>query len=203
VFSATDTHCEVQSEDEIAPLTSREVDARCPDEPFATANAALPAAFTRNRFACSTRHGASGTRCDANGRSGNRIEQDNHGLGKQFTLFYCPISGLHHKHSCLKTRKYQQLAMELSICIQAVETITRLSEVGSDEAKQGIARHLFEAITYDLDKRQIVGFYLKPLAKRFLRLRVGLYINENAHYISEHYDNNPVAPTRIELVFSP
>ena len=74
----------------------------------------------------------------------------------------------------------------------AVDTINRLWEVSSDEDKQGMARHLFETIVYDLDKQHIVDFRLKPWADQFLYLRVGLHMCEDN---SEDYNDNHVAPT--------
>jgi hypothetical protein len=84
------------------------------------------------------------------------------------------------------------------MCIHAVETMTRLWEVSSDEDKQGLARHLFDYLVYDLDRQEIVDFRLKPWADQFLRLRAGLYAEEQFQA-----DDNRVAPTGFEPVFSP
>jgi hypothetical protein len=94
-----------------------------------------------------------------------------------------------------RTTDSQRLAMELSMCIQAVETLSSMWEVASDEDRQGMARHLFEYLTYDLGKRQIVDFRLKPWADQFLTLRAGLYAEEMAKN-----DGNPVTPTGIRAV---
>jgi len=87
------------------------------------------------------------------------------------------------------------------MCIHAVETITRLWQVSTDEDKQGMARHLFEYITYDLDKQEIVDFRLKPWADQFLVLRTVLYAEEkkNDHQI----DDRRIAPTRFGLIRQP
>jgi hypothetical protein len=85
--------------------------------------------------------------------------------------------------------------MELSMCIQAVEALSSMWEVASDEDRQGMARHLFEYLTYDLGKRQIVDFRLKPWADQFLTLRAGLYADERGKD-----DGNPVTPTGIRAV---
>jgi len=77
-----------------------------------------------------------------------------------------------------RTNDSEKLAMELTMCIHAVETLTRLWEVSDDEDKQGMARHLFEAIVYDLDQQEIVDFRLKPWADQFLVLRAALYAEE-------------------------
>jgi hypothetical protein len=58
-----------------------------------------------------------------------------------------------------------------------------------------MARHLFEYLTYDLGKRQIVDFRLKPWADQFLTLRAGLYADERGKD-----DGNPVTPTGIRAV---
>ena len=76
--------------------------------------------------------------------------------------------------------------MELTMCIHAVDVITRLWEISEDEDKQGMARHLFEHIIYDLDRQEIVDFRLKPWADQFLMLRVGLYAEEQYYNV----DNN-------------
>jgi DNA invertase Pin-like site-specific DNA recombinase len=94
-----------------------------------------------------------------------------------------------------RTTDSQRLAMELSMCIQAVETLSSMWELASDEDRQGMARHLFEYLTYDLGKRQIVDFRLKPWADQFLTLRAGLYAEE-----MEKNDGNPVTPTGIRAV---
>jgi hypothetical protein len=90
--------------------------------------------------------------------------------------------------------------MELSMCVQAIETLNRLWEVSSDEDKQGMARHLFEYLVYDLDKQQIVDFRLKAWADQFLILRAGLYLEEHN---GEDYNDNPMTLTGLEPVFWP
>lgn len=97
-----------------------------------------------------------------------------------------------------RTTDTEKLAMELSMCIRAIDALTRMWEVASDEDKQGMARHLFDYITYDLRTRQIVDFRLKPWADQFLTLRAGLYAEELLEG-----NGNPLAPTRFELVSSP
>ncbi len=56
-----------------------------------------------------------------------------------------------------KTTDSQKLGVEFAMCIHAINTMTRLWEVYSDEDKQGMARHLFEYLVYDLEKQEIVG----------------------------------------------
>lgn len=97
-----------------------------------------------------------------------------------------------------KTTDKEKLALELSMCIQAVDALTRMWEIVSDEDKQGMARHLFEYITYDLGTRQIVDFRLKPWADQFLTLRAGLYAEELLQA-----DGNPVVPTGLDIIRLP
>lgn len=97
-----------------------------------------------------------------------------------------------------KTTDSEKLAIELSMCIQAIEVLNRTWEIVSDEDRQGMARHLFEYITYDLSTRQIVDFRLKPWADQFLTVRIGLYAEEKLQA-----DGNPIAPTGLEPVFLP
>lgn len=73
-----------------------------------------------------------------------------------------------------RTTETEKLAMELSMCLQAIDTVNRLWLISSDEDKQGMARHLFEYLVYDLDKQQIVDFRLKPWADQSLFLRIAL-----------------------------
>jgi hypothetical protein len=73
----------------------------------------------------------------------------------------------------------EKLGMELTMCIHTVQTLTRLWDVSSDEDKQGMARHLFEYLVYDLDRQEIVDFRLKPWADQFLMLRAAHHAEEN------------------------
>ena len=78
----------------------------------------------------------------------------------------------------LRTTESEQLALELGMCLQTVEHLNRMWAVATDEDRQGMVRHLFEEIAYDLDRRQIVDFRLKPWAEHFLFLRTELYAQE-------------------------
>lgn len=93
-----------------------------------------------------------------------------------------------------RTTEMEKLGIELSMCLQGIDTINRLWSINPDEDKQGMARHLFEYITYDLDKQQIVDFRLKPWADQFLMLRVGLYMQKSEDDFALFHDN-PVVPT--------
>ena len=84
------------------------------------------------------------------------------------------------------------------MCIQAVNSLNRMWDVLNDEDKQGMARHLFEYLTYDLGARQIVDFRLKTWADQFLTVRAGLYVEE---LLQEN--GNPMTPTGLEPVSSP
>lgn len=98
----------------------------------------------------------------------------------------------------MKTIDKQKLVLELSMCVQAVDTLRKMWDIVTDEDKQGMARHLFQYITYDLGTRQIVDFRLKPWADQFLILRAGLYANQLFQV-----DGNQVVPTGIDAVFVP
>lgn len=63
-----------------------------------------------------------------------------------------------------RTTETEKLSVQLVMCVQTIENINRLWEVAEDEDKQGMARHLFERIVFDLDKQCIVDFSLKPWA---------------------------------------
>ncbi|MBN8592758.1 MAG: recombinase family protein [Anaerolineae bacterium] len=98
-----------------------------------------------------------------------------------------------------KTTDREKLVMELSMCVQAIQAMTQMWSIATDEDKQGMARHLFESITYDLGVEQIVDFKLKPWAEQFFTLRSGLYADERL----VEGDGNPVALTGFEPVSSP
>jgi hypothetical protein len=85
-----------------------------------------------------------------------------------------------------RTTETQKVALELAMCIEAVDRLDRLWEVSVDEDKQGLARSLFTEIVYDLDAQRIVDFKLKPWADRFLTVRAVSYNKE------ENGTNSPV-----------
>lgn len=94
-----------------------------------------------------------------------------------------------------RTTETEKLSMELGMCIQAVEMTKKLWEVSNDEDKQGMVRHLFDYIVFDLDKQCIVDFRLKPWADQFVVSRVALHLEEN----NEPDNNeNPVVLTGYE-----
>lgn len=74
-----------------------------------------------------------------------------------------------------RTTETQKIALELAMCLDAIDKLARLWDTGEDEDRQGLARNLFTSLTYDLDTRRIVDFKLKPWADRFLMLRAALY----------------------------
>jgi len=74
-----------------------------------------------------------------------------------------------------RTTETEKIALELALCVEAVDKINQLWEIGDDENKQGMARNLFSYIVYDLDIQRIVNFRLKPWADRFITLRAALY----------------------------
>jgi DNA invertase Pin-like site-specific DNA recombinase len=81
-------------------------------------------------------------------------------------------------HWQARTSDTQQKALELTLCMELVDKLSRLWDVATDEDKQGMAHSLFEYLVYDLDTQQITDFRLKPWAEPFLVLRGALYDND-------------------------
>jgi hypothetical protein len=77
-----------------------------------------------------------------------------------------------------RTTETEKAALELTVCMDAIDKVARLWDISEDEDRQGMARTLFSHIVYDLDTRRIVDFKLKPWADRFLVLRAALYQDE-------------------------
>ncbi len=78
-----------------------------------------------------------------------------------------------------RTFDTEKLGLEFALCIEAVDKIHRLWTISSDEDRQGLVRNLFSSVTYDLDRRCITDFRLKPWADRFIVLRAALYEHED------------------------
>ena len=91
-----------------------------------------------------------------------------------------------------RTGESEKLSMELGMCIQAVEMTKQLWTVASDEDKQGMVRHLFDYIVFDLDKQCVVDFRLKAWADQFVVSRVALHLEENDELSN---DENPIVLT--------
>lgn len=77
------------------------------------------------------------------------------------------------------TDETEKLGIELAMCVDVVSKIVHLWESSDDEDKQGMARHLFESTTFDLDQQRIVNFKLKPWANRYMVLRGALHSNNS------------------------
>lgn len=84
-----------------------------------------------------------------------------------------------------RTTETEKLALELAFCIETLDKVTRLWEMGDDEVRQGLVRSLFEYVVYDLDTQRIVDFGLKYRADRFLTLRAALHQNDEARKHAE------------------
>jgi hypothetical protein len=78
-----------------------------------------------------------------------------------------------------RTSDSEKAALELTMCMDALDKLETLWDVGEPEDRQGMARSLFSYIIYNLDQRRIVDFRLKPWADRFLVLRAALYEDES------------------------
>ncbi len=74
-----------------------------------------------------------------------------------------------------RTSETEQAAKALLMCVEALDKITKLWDYAEPEDRQGLARLLFESISYDLGKQQITDFRLKPWADEYLVLREALY----------------------------
>jgi DNA invertase Pin-like site-specific DNA recombinase len=77
-----------------------------------------------------------------------------------------------------RTTDTQKAAIELQMCMEALNLISSVWDESSDEDRQQLARMMFEEIIYDLDQQRIVHFTLKPWAERFLDLRMALRLME-------------------------
>ncbi len=77
-----------------------------------------------------------------------------------------------------RTSETQKIGLELAMCIEVVDRLSRLWDISSNEDKQGLVRSLFTELVYDLDTRRIVSFQLKPWADRFVTVRGALYEEE-------------------------
>lgn len=74
-----------------------------------------------------------------------------------------------------RTAETEKIALELSLCIEAMDKMARLWVVSHDDDRQGLARSLFSEVILNLDTHRIVDFKLKPWADRLLILRAALY----------------------------
>ena len=101
----------------------------------------------------------------------------------------------------------EQVALELALCVEALERINQLWDISDDEDRQGMARNLFSYIVYDLDTQRITDFRLKPWADRFVILRHALYAGESTgggegdSFVSRQ--GKGVTPTGTEHIFAP
>ena len=78
-------------------------------------------------------------------------------------------------HWQARTTETEQKALELSMCIEAVNRISQVWDSADDEDRKGLAQYLFTEIVFDLDTRRLVSYQLKPWADEFIKLRMGLY----------------------------
>ncbi len=120
-------------------------------------------------------------------------------------------------HWQARTTETQQVALELGMCIEAVDRLARLWDAANDEDRKGMAQNLFEEIVVDVDARRIVGFKLKPWADRFLVLRMALYedeypdlaeevraeLAEKENPLTDQGQGNPMPHRGIEPLFPP
>jgi len=81
-------------------------------------------------------------------------------------------------HWQTRTTETRQIALELGMCLDAVDKIARLWDGADAEDRQGMAQNLFDELVINVDTRRIESFKLKPWADRFLVLRMELYREE-------------------------
>ncbi len=106
-----------------------------------------------------------------------------------------------------RTIETEKVALELTLCLEAIDRINQLWDISDDEDRQGMARNLFSEVIYNLDTQRIVDFRLKPWADRFITLRAALYddaATENKTSLSKfNRKGKVVTPTGFEPVSSP
>ncbi|MCL4237625.1 MAG: recombinase family protein [Anaerolineae bacterium] len=88
------------------------------------------------------------------------------------------------------TTESEQMALELAMCIDAVEKLHFIWEQSNDEDRQGFVRNLFEWVEYDLDARRITNFRLKSWADRFIILRGALYEEDKRDGLGDDSDDD-------------
>lgn len=106
-----------------------------------------------------------------------------------------------------ESRTTEKIALELTLCLEAIGQLNRLWEISDDEDKQGMVRNLFSYIVYDLDAQRITDFWLKPWDDPFITLRAALdddgtpLHKTTSTKVAEVGTN--LTPTGLEPVFSP
>jgi DNA invertase Pin-like site-specific DNA recombinase len=91
-------------------------------------------------------------------------------------------------HWQVRTTETQRMAVELAMCIEAVDKLSRLWDISDPEDRRGLAHSLFEYIIYDLDAQRITDFRLKPWADRFLTTRADLIASNDEEEQEEKGD---------------
>ena len=74
-----------------------------------------------------------------------------------------------------RTTETERIALELTLCFEALDRIANEWANSDDGERQEMVRSLFTDILYDLDVQRIVDFRLKLWADQFLVLRAALY----------------------------
>jgi hypothetical protein len=96
-----------------------------------------------------------------------------------------------------RTTDTEKVALEIAMCVEAIDRIADLWDLSDDEDRQGMVRSLFSYIVYNLDTHRIVDFRLKPWADRFVMLRAALYNDGEKEIAPEEFQGRgqAVAPT--------
>jgi hypothetical protein len=102
-----------------------------------------------------------------------------------------------------RSTETKKLAIELALCVEAIDKLSRLCTVAEPEDQRGLAHSLFDYIVYDLDAQWIADFRLKSWADRFLTLCAGLYQVEQSTNPPCQEVGTDMPPRGIEPLFWP
>ena len=64
-----------------------------------------------------------------------------------------------------RTPQSERAALELAVCMDALQKLARLWDAGEPEEREGMARTFFSHIAFDLDARRIVDFRLEAFGR--------------------------------------
>ncbi len=105
-----------------------------------------------------------------------------------------------------RTTETEKVTIELALCVQEIERMASLWENSDDDDRNGLVRHLFQYVTYDLETQRIVDFRLKPWADRFITVRGALYEEEKGlekTILVPQDQYTEIVPTGLDTVFVP
>lgn len=112
-------------------------------------------------------------------------------------------------HWNARTTETDRVALELTLCQEAIARVGQMWNSGNDDDKQGLVRSLFEEIVLNLDTQRITSFKLKPWADNFISLRAALYQDDGQGGGNKTAPDGlqglgkAVTPTGLEPVYPP